>query len=238
MHRSRSSSPRSTAVRQREDRDRKLLDGGAINAKQLADLQHELETLERRQASLEDSLLEVMERREELQARAGGRARPKSMRWRAIWPTPQRARDEALAGDRPGPHQACLAARRIDRRAGLRSGDALRTPARSAAARVRPGCRAAGAERAGSRSTAARSPGSRPPPRTRCCAAPSAAQSCCGSPAATSEGDRRGRRRVPRQSRARPATARWCGRPTTRPCWPKASRRSGMPPTTSPSTAV
>lgn len=55
------------AVRQREDRDRKLLDSGATDAKQLTDLQHELETLERRQSSLEDSLLEVMERREELQ---------------------------------------------------------------------------------------------------------------------------------------------------------------------------
>ncbi len=60
------------AVRQREDRDRSLLDGGAINAKQLAELQHELETLERRQASLEDSLLEVMQRREELEADQSG----------------------------------------------------------------------------------------------------------------------------------------------------------------------
>jgi predicted nucleic acid-binding Zn-ribbon protein len=56
------------AVRQREERDRALLQSGATDAKQLSDLQHELETLERRQASLEDSLLEVMERREELQA--------------------------------------------------------------------------------------------------------------------------------------------------------------------------
>jgi uncharacterized protein len=55
------------AVRQREDRDRSLLDAGSIDAKQLTDLQHELETLQRRQSSLEDSLLEVMERREELQ---------------------------------------------------------------------------------------------------------------------------------------------------------------------------
>lgn len=58
------------AVRQREERDRSLLQSGATDAKQLADLQHELETLVRRQGSLEDSLLEVMERREELQARA------------------------------------------------------------------------------------------------------------------------------------------------------------------------
>ncbi|OBG27705.1 hypothetical protein A5672_00470 [Mycobacterium alsense] len=57
------------AVRQREDRDRAMLKSGATDAKQLADLQHELETLVRRQTSLEDSLLEVMERREELQAR-------------------------------------------------------------------------------------------------------------------------------------------------------------------------
>ncbi|ORB82956.1 hypothetical protein B1987_02890 [Mycobacterium kansasii] len=57
------------AVRTREERDRSLLTTGATDAKQLSDLQHELETLERRQASLEDSLLEVMERREELQAR-------------------------------------------------------------------------------------------------------------------------------------------------------------------------
>ncbi|HEU0190952.1 MAG TPA: zinc ribbon domain-containing protein [Mycobacterium sp.] len=55
------------AVRQREDRDRSMLQAGTVQAKQVADLQHELETLERRQSSLEDSLLEVMERREELQ---------------------------------------------------------------------------------------------------------------------------------------------------------------------------
>jgi predicted nucleic acid-binding Zn-ribbon protein len=54
------------AVRQREDRDRSLLQSVA-DAKQLSDLQHELETLQRRQSSLEDSLLEVMEHREQLQ---------------------------------------------------------------------------------------------------------------------------------------------------------------------------
>jgi uncharacterized protein len=54
-------------VRQREDRDRSMLDSGSVNPKQLSELQHELETLQRRQSSLEDSLLEIMERREELQ---------------------------------------------------------------------------------------------------------------------------------------------------------------------------
>ncbi|KUH83885.1 MULTISPECIES: C4-type zinc ribbon domain-containing protein [unclassified Mycobacterium] len=56
------------AVRQREERDRALLAGGTVDAKQLTELQHELDTLERRQAALEDSQLEVMERREELQS--------------------------------------------------------------------------------------------------------------------------------------------------------------------------
>src|SRR6195952_394212 len=55
------------SVRQREDKDRSMLDSGSVNAKQLTELQHELETLQRRQSSLEDSLLEIMERREELQ---------------------------------------------------------------------------------------------------------------------------------------------------------------------------
>ena len=56
-------------VRQREDRDRGLMNSGAISdSKQLEELQHELGTLERRQANLEDTLLEVMERREQLAA--------------------------------------------------------------------------------------------------------------------------------------------------------------------------
>ena len=42
------------AVRAREDRDRSMLEAGAISAKQLSDLQHELETLQSRQSSLED----------------------------------------------------------------------------------------------------------------------------------------------------------------------------------------
>jgi predicted nucleic acid-binding Zn-ribbon protein len=60
------------SVRQREDRDRSMLAAGTVDAKQLTELQHELETLERRQSSLEDSLLEVMERREELLSQQAG----------------------------------------------------------------------------------------------------------------------------------------------------------------------
>jgi predicted nucleic acid-binding Zn-ribbon protein len=57
------------AVRKREDRDRGLLNSGSVShPKQLEELQHELGTLERRQANLEDTLLDVMERREQLAA--------------------------------------------------------------------------------------------------------------------------------------------------------------------------
>jgi predicted nucleic acid-binding Zn-ribbon protein len=52
------------AVRAREDRDRGLLAGGTVSAKQMTDLEHELATLQRRQSTLEDDLLELMERRE------------------------------------------------------------------------------------------------------------------------------------------------------------------------------
>lgn len=56
------------SVRKREDRDRSLLRDGSVASKNVADLHHELETLERRQAALEDTLLETMERREQLQS--------------------------------------------------------------------------------------------------------------------------------------------------------------------------
>ncbi len=51
-------------VRQRETRDQRRLDSGGIPAKELTGLEHELETLKRRQAALEDEALEIMEQRE------------------------------------------------------------------------------------------------------------------------------------------------------------------------------
>lgn len=54
------------AVRQREEKDRGLLASGTVNPKRLEELQHELDTLVRRRGDLEDSLLEVMERGEQL----------------------------------------------------------------------------------------------------------------------------------------------------------------------------
>jgi predicted nucleic acid-binding Zn-ribbon protein len=55
------------SVRAREDRDRNLLASGAVSAKQMTDVEHELQTLQRRQSALEDDLLELMERREALE---------------------------------------------------------------------------------------------------------------------------------------------------------------------------
>ncbi|MCB1263883.1 MAG: hypothetical protein KDB56_04690 [Mycobacterium sp.] len=84
-------------VRQREDRDRNLLNSGAVgDPKQLEELQHELGTLERRQASLEDSLLEVMERREQVAAdQSAAQAAVDALN--ADLAAARQARDEALA---------------------------------------------------------------------------------------------------------------------------------------------
>jgi predicted nucleic acid-binding Zn-ribbon protein len=53
-------------VRARTERDNHMLGGAGIGAKQATDLQHELETLARRQGVLEDEQLEIMEQREAL----------------------------------------------------------------------------------------------------------------------------------------------------------------------------
>ncbi|MEU5853213.1 zinc ribbon domain-containing protein [Saccharopolyspora shandongensis] len=82
-------------VRARERRDRDLMAAGA-SAKQLEDLEHELQTLARRQGILEDEQLEVMEQREALEtnvtksreAAAGAEERLADI---------QSRRDEALA---------------------------------------------------------------------------------------------------------------------------------------------
>jgi uncharacterized protein len=107
------------AVRQREDRDRSLMNSGTPDAKQLSDLQHELETLRRRQGSLEDSLLEVMERREELQQeQSRGLAAIDDLQ--AELASIQQARDEALAEiDRASEDRAN---RRAELMAGLDAG--------------------------------------------------------------------------------------------------------------------
>jgi uncharacterized protein len=51
-------------VRDRAARDRKIIDSGTVGAKDLTNLQSELESLARRQSTLEDVVLNVMERAE------------------------------------------------------------------------------------------------------------------------------------------------------------------------------
>jgi hypothetical protein len=56
-------------VRTRAERDRKMLESGNASAKELESLQHELESLAKRQGDLEDIVLEVMEKVEASSAR-------------------------------------------------------------------------------------------------------------------------------------------------------------------------
>jgi predicted nucleic acid-binding Zn-ribbon protein len=60
-------------VRTRAVRDQQRLDSGRItNPKELENLQHEITSLAKRQGDLEEVVLEVMERREEIQGRLAG----------------------------------------------------------------------------------------------------------------------------------------------------------------------
>lgn len=95
-------------VRQRSEKDRTLLD--TINdAKQLSNLQHELESLARRQSELEDVELEVMERLEEAQkAHVALRAQRETLD--ADLAEARTARDNALA-DLADDEKVALAAR-------------------------------------------------------------------------------------------------------------------------------
>ena len=64
-------------VRARAERDQKRLDSGQVSSpKELESLQHEIATLARRQADLEDVVLEIMERLESSQSRSSRAGRP------------------------------------------------------------------------------------------------------------------------------------------------------------------
>jgi uncharacterized protein len=97
-------------VRQREERDQKLIDSGSTSAKDITGLQHELESLKRRQGDLEDQVLELMERRETadaaLQASRDGQQRAAAELERAV-----ELRDAALAdiADGTARHEAARA---------------------------------------------------------------------------------------------------------------------------------
>ncbi len=155
------------AVRSRATRDEQRLQSGGVPSKELEGLQHEITSLARRQSTLEDELLEVMERREESDARlisldhaaqcprrrdrrSGGRARPRVRRDRRV----DRGAYGRAVGDRrascPPTCSRCTSAR-----------------ASTAAASARRCCGSGGARAAGSSCPAARCPRCALPTRTR-----------------------------------------------------------------------
>ena len=83
-------------VRRRADRDQQRMLSGGMPAKELESLQHEVETLTRRQSDLEDTELEVMERREEAETRAG-QVRAEVEKATATRSEAEQARDKAFA---------------------------------------------------------------------------------------------------------------------------------------------
>ena len=97
-------------VRQREDKDQRLLDSGGVSPKELTNLQHELDSLKRRQSDLEDQELELMERLEvaetTLAAAQAGLANARADRERA-----EQLRDDAVAdiADSTKRHEAARA---------------------------------------------------------------------------------------------------------------------------------
>jgi uncharacterized protein len=97
-------------VRQREDRDQKLIDSGSTSAKDITGLQHELESLKRRQGDLEDQVLELMERRETAEA-ALQAARDGQQQAAAELERATQLRDDALAdiADGTARHEAARA---------------------------------------------------------------------------------------------------------------------------------
>jgi predicted nucleic acid-binding Zn-ribbon protein len=96
-------------VRQREDRDQRLI-SGSTSAKDITGLQHELESLKRRQGDLEDQVLELMERREVAEA-ALQTARDGQQQAAADLERTTQLRDDALAdiADSTTRHEAARA---------------------------------------------------------------------------------------------------------------------------------
>ena len=91
-------------VRARADKDQKLLDSGSVSAKQMTDLQHELQSLARRQSDLEDQELELMESLETAEA-ALREAQAGRDEARAALERAEQLRDDALADIADGTHR-------------------------------------------------------------------------------------------------------------------------------------
>ncbi|MGY1773231.1 zinc ribbon domain-containing protein [Blastococcus sp. SYSU D00813] len=83
-------------VRARAAKDQKLLDSGSVSAKQMTDLQHEMQSLQRRQSDLEDQELELMEQVETAESALSQAQEAQAAATEALERAEQ-ARDDALA---------------------------------------------------------------------------------------------------------------------------------------------
>ena len=220
----------------------------------MTNLQHELESLKRRQSDLEDQELELMERLEVAET-ALAAAQSGLEQARADLERARQLRDDALADIADG----------TTRHEAARGGGGRRDLGAAAGA-LRPDPHADRQHRRGDaqgppvpglpdravRQRAVRRPQRRPARgrplrelrpdpgahrRVRACDAGRSAI-LPGRVARDPAAHRRGGRRVAGQPRARPATAPSCGTPTPAGCWPSGPRRWGGRPTTSPSTAA
>jgi uncharacterized protein len=97
-------------VRQRATRDQQRLEAGGLPAREVTALQHELDSLARRQGDLEDQELELMERQESADA-ALAAAREGVEKARAELARAEQLRDDALAdlADATARHEAARA---------------------------------------------------------------------------------------------------------------------------------
>jgi uncharacterized protein len=98
-------------VRARATKDQKLLDSGSVSPKEMTNLQHEMESLKRRQSDLEDQELELMERLEEAEGTLA-KAEQGLEQARADRERAEQLRDDALAdiADGTARHEAARAA--------------------------------------------------------------------------------------------------------------------------------
>lgn len=97
-------------VRTREAKDQRLLESGGVSPKEMTNLQHELDSLKRRQSDLEDQELELLQRLEDAEGRLAA-ARSGLDRARADRERAEQSRDDALAdiADATSRHEAARA---------------------------------------------------------------------------------------------------------------------------------
>ena len=162
-------------VRTRMQRDQQRLDAGQVGSpRELENLQHEIESLHRRQSELEDVELEVMEKRELVQNRLDEMRREREQMALTLSETRAAPRHD-MGGDRRRGGQDDHPARRAGGNIAQRVARPLREGPRVVGRRRCCGVASRRSARVATcSSTRPTSTGSATPTRTRCCAAKSA----------------------------------------------------------------